>query len=274
MSAVDDLFRKSQQLPTIPKVAQELIVTFDQPDAAIDDIAKKIALDQAISAKVLRLANTAQFGGNRKVASIREAVMVLGFNSLRTLVLACSFVDSFRTPKNFDIKKFWLHSFRVAAASKWLARLCKQDGEIAFTCGLLHEIGDLLIMAEHPTQFTNINNSVALGGNRAELELTLFGFTYGDVGAELANRWRFPDAIVNAIRYQSSPNAAQPFSVYAGLIYLAQQVVAQLDIGAAPDQLMEALAVDIVHALKLDTDKMQLHLAELNDLTGDIAAFL
>lgn len=68
MTAVDDLFKKSQQLPTIPKVAQELIATFDQPDVAIDDIAKKISLDQAISAKVLRLANTAQFGSSRQVA--------------------------------------------------------------------------------------------------------------------------------------------------------------------------------------------------------------
>lgn len=279
VTAVDDLFKKSQQLPTIPKVAQELIATFDQPDVAIDDIAKKISLDQAISAKVLRLANTAQFGGNRQVASIREAVMMLGFNSLRTLVLACSFVDSFRMPKGFDVKQFWQHSFRIAAVCKWLACFShpssnKPDAEIAFTCGLLHEIGDLLIMNEHPTAFTNIDNSVRLGANRAELEHTLLGFTYCEVGAELANRWRFPDAIVNAVRHQAAPEQAQPFSAYAGLIFLAQQIVQQLDSSATPDQLMDALAPELLQALGVDTRKMSANLEALGEITEDIAAFL
>jgi len=279
VSAIDDLFRKTQQLPTIPKVAQELIATFNNADVNIDEIAKKVALDQAISAKVLRLANTAAYGGSRKVASIRDAVMVLGFNSLRTLVLACSVVDSFRMPKSFDIKQFWQNSFRVAAICKWMAAFSRhngnrQDGEIAFTCGLLHEIGDLLIMTEHPTQFTNIDNSVKLGANRAELEHTLFGFNYCEVGTELANRWRFPEAITDAIHYQSAPNIATPFSPYAALIYLAQQIIAQLDADAKPEQIMDALATDLVHTLSLDTRKMNEQIGQLGEITGDIAAFL
>ena len=279
MSAVDDLFRKSQQLPTIPKVAQELIATFNNADVNIDEIAKKVALDQAISAKVLRLANTAAYGGSRKVASIRDAVMVLGFNSLRTLVLACSVVDSFRMPKSFDLKQFWQNSFRVAAICKWMARFGRLDGEIAFTCGLLHEIGDLLIMTEHPTQFTNIDNSVKLGANRAELEHTLFGFNYCEVGTELANRWRFPEAITDAIHYQSAPNIASPFSPYAALIYLAKQIIEQLDADGhfnevQPVKIMDALATDLVHALSLDTRKMSDQIGQLGEITGDIAAFL
>lgn len=274
MSSVAELFRKTQHLPTIPKVAQELIGTFNQSDVNIDEIAKKIALDQAISAKVLRLANTAAYGGSRKVASIRDAVMVLGFNSLRTLVLACSLVDSFRMPKGFDIKIFWQNSFRIAAISKWLARFCRQDGEIAFTCGLLHEIGDLLIMAEHPTQFVNIDNSVKLGGNRANMEKTLFGFNYCEVGAELANRWHFPEAIAASIAQHNDPFAAPTFSPNAALIFLAQKIVAQLNDGATPEQMMAALPQELTHKLGLDTHKVSEGLGELAEISGDISAFL
>jgi len=139
---------------------------------------------------------------------------------------------------------------------------------------LLHEIGDLLIMTEHPTQFTNIDNSVKLGANRAELEHTLFGFNYCEVGTELANRWRFPEAITDAIHYQSAPNIATPFSPYAALIYLAQQIIAQLDADAKPEQIMDALATDLVHTLSLDTRKMNEQIGQLGEITGDIAAFL
>lgn len=204
--------------------------------------------------------------------------MMLGFNSLRTLVLACSFVD-IRMPKGFNVKQFWQHSFRIATVCKWLARFSlpngsRPDAEVAFTCGLLHEIGDLLIMTEHPTAFTNIDNSVRLGANRAELEHTLLGFTYCEVGAELANRWRFPDAIVNAVRHQAAPAQAQPFSAYAALIFLAQQIIQQLNNDATPDQLMEALTAELVHALSLDTRKMSAQLDQLKEITGDISAFL
>jgi HD-like signal output (HDOD) protein len=279
MAAIDDLFRKAQQLPTIPKVAQELIATFNQPDVNIDEIAEKVVLDQAISAKVLRLANTAAYGGSRKISSIREAVMVLGFNSLRTLVLACSFVDAFRMPKGFDIKAFWQNSFRVAAISKWLAPFAKVegrrlDGEVAFTCGLLHEIGDLLIMAEHPTQFTNIDNSAKLGANRAELEQTLLGFDYCEVGAELANRWHFPSTIVDSIRYHSATHTAPAFAPYAAIIALALQVGAQINAEVTHDQLMDALPSDLLQQLGIDTRKMAEQLDGINEATQAIAAFL
>jgi HD-like signal output (HDOD) protein len=130
---LQNLIDNAQKLPNIPKVVQELIESFGDENVSNDAIAKKISADQVLTIKVLRAANSAHYGGNRKVGSVNDAVFLLGFNAVRTLVLASGLTGAFSAPEGFDIKKFWRDSFAVAAICKWMARYSHDDAETAFT---------------------------------------------------------------------------------------------------------------------------------------------
>jgi HD-like signal output (HDOD) protein len=207
---ISALFSQVHSLPCIPKVAQDLIQQFDNPHTNVDSIARNIALDPVIAAKVLRLANSARFRGSRESASVEDAAMRLGFNTLRTLVLASAVTGAFQAPPGFDLKGFWGHSFQVASISRLLAKTRGVAVEIAFTCGMMHNIGELLIQTGVPELAERLNqNGKDVGAaQRVALETLQLGFGFPEVGAELARLWQLPELIQHAIAYQSRPTQA------------------------------------------------------------------
>ncbi len=120
---LDTLFAQLHNLPNVPEVAQVLIRQFDDPNTSIETLSRTVARDPVIAAKVLRLANSARFRGARESTSIEDAALRLGFNTLRTLVLASAFASGFKSAPGFDLQAFWYNSFLVASlASRWLSR--------------------------------------------------------------------------------------------------------------------------------------------------------
>ncbi|HEX5793043.1 MAG TPA: HDOD domain-containing protein, partial [Rheinheimera sp.] len=219
------LIEKATNLPSIPKVVQELITSFNNPDITSGHIATILSNDQALTAKVLRMANSVRYGGHRKVGSVKDAVLILGFNSLRTLVLSVGFTSALKGPEAFDLEAFWLKSFRMANRCKWLAKSLKIDAEIAYTCGLLHAIGEYLIHLVKPEEAMIIDKRVNTGESRSRIEQQMLGFDYAQAGAELADYWYFPQEIVQAIRYQEQPYASAQLSPYAACVHIAQYLL-------------------------------------------------
>lgn len=154
---IEKLFAQLHTLPSIPKVAQDLIGQFDNPSSSLEAIARNIEKDPVISAKILRLANSARFKGARESTSIEDAAMRLGFNTMRTLVLASAVTGAFTAPASFNLKGFWLKSFQVASIARVLAKQTGQDPEVAFTTGLMHNIGELLIQTGAPELVDSLN---------------------------------------------------------------------------------------------------------------------
>ena len=197
---INSLFDQIQTLPTIPKVAQELIQQFDNPNTNIDSVARNISLDPVIAVKVLRLANSARFRGAREAASVEDAAMRLGFNTLRTLVLASAVTGAFKTDTGFDLKAFWLQSFKVASLCRLLAKNTSVATETAFTCGMMHNIGQLLIQTGLPELASQLNRSAKTdAASQVALETLQLGFGFPEVGAELARRWQLPAVIHQGI---------------------------------------------------------------------------
>jgi HD-like signal output (HDOD) protein len=215
------MIQNATNLPSIPKVIQELIASLNDPNFSSNKIGQISGNDQAITAKVLRVANSVRYGGHRKVGSIKDAVVIMGIDALRTLVFAIGFTGNIKAPEGFDINAFWLRSFKMANRSKWLARQLKADAEIAYTCGLLHAIGEYLIHVIKPEQAILIDQRVNTGESRSRLEQDLLGFDYTQAGSELAEHWYFPADIVKAIRWQENPLAAPELSSYAACLHLA-----------------------------------------------------
>lgn len=268
-----DLIDNAQKLPNIPKVVQELIESFGDENINNEEIAKKISADQVLTAKVLRAANSAHYGGNRKVGSVSDAVFILGFNAVRTLVLASGMTGAFKAPEGFDLHKFWHDSFAVASTCKWIAKFSHDDAETAFTTGMMHNIGELLIHILMPDECKEIQKVVDRGARNSDIEKNVLGFNFPEAGAELANRWKFPDAIVAGIRDQLAPMAAPEFSRLAAIINIADYIVHMNEKGD-DEALLREFPNELANKLGINLVKMMEKIEDTKDLVGGFDALL
>ena len=263
--SLESLFAEISNLPNIPKVVQELIESFKKDDVDSEELAAKIAMDQVLSAKVLRMANSAHFGVSRTIASINDAVVLLGFDAIRTLVLASGLTGAFKAPDRFDIEDFWKTSFRTGAVAKWLARKIKVDRETAFTCGMLHNVGSVLLHLGASEQARSIDKAVESGANRIELEVSQIGVSYPQVGEELALRWKFPEDISRAIGEQEDPLAVDEFSVLACILHVAKYLAECNRKQLRDEEIIAGFPTEIARAAGLEPSEL---FDELDDTAG------
>ncbi len=219
---LDALFQQAQALPTIPKVAQELIQSFNDEDVAVGDIIRTISTDQVLSARLLRLANSAYYHVSRTVASVEDAVTMLGFVNVRTLVISTGLTGGFKSIPGMDLKRFWRHSLHTSVAARHLAKQIDLNSDLAFTVGLMHAIGQLVMHVAMPEVMLQMDKTLnALDPRRVALEQQSFGYSYFDVGAELARRWKFPEEFANAIAASGQPFDAGLFDPVGALVHIA-----------------------------------------------------
>ena len=272
------IFAEPKQLPHIPRVVQELMESFrgDEHSLDIDDISGKVAKDQSLTAKVLRLANSAHYGVPRTVATPQDAVMLLGFGTLRTMVLASGVTGAFSKIEGFDQNAFWKNAFSIAEVSKWIAGFTQgADKETAFTCGMMHSVGNLLIRMFYPTEAASIDQSESMGSSkRHQLENGQFGYNYADVGAELAKRWKFPDIIQDAIAHQNSPENSEDYSTEAGIIYIAKYLKRAHDENMSEDEIVAGFPLQVADKIGMDVNKAYSDLASLGELHSGLDSLI
>jgi HD-like signal output (HDOD) protein len=216
------LFDHPNALPTAPRVVQELIESFDSEAVSIPEITRKLAVDPVLSAKLLRLANSAYYHVSRSISTVDDAVTMLGFVTVRTLVISNGLVNGFKSMPGLDLHKFWRYSLHTAVAAKWLAKKAKQNSDEAFTVGMMHAIGQLVMHTAMPEQSLQIDKIAGpTDPRRLDIERTSFGYDFADVGAELAKRWKFPDAFANAIEHFPEPFKHSTFVPMAAILHLA-----------------------------------------------------
>ena len=273
--SMDLIFSKIKQLPVIPKLLHELMQDFSNDNSRIEDIAKKIAMDQVISAKVLKMANSAAYRRGAEITSIEQAVIRLGFNALRSLVVASGLMTSFRTPSNFDKNKFWVDNFQVATIAKSLAADCRAiEPETAFTCALLHNIGELLIQSTLPEEASLINMAISRGTSRIDAQREMLGYDYSQVGAELAKRWSLSETFVRAIAQQLDPLSFDPISPEAVLIRLAMFVSFAWNAGVPPQVIVARFPTPLALHRGIDPERLAERLDELHQHGNELAAML
>ncbi len=230
------LLDQPHKLPSIPKVAQQLIDSFSSEDISIGEIARQLSADPALSAKLLRLANSAYFHVSRSIGSVDDALRMLGFVMVRNLVLGNGMVAAFRNTKGMDLKQFWTYNLYTACASRWLASTAGANADLVFTVGLMHGIGQLQMHAGMPDAVAPLDKKMSvLDAGRAELETQAFGFHHGDVAAELAILWNFPQAIVQGLRDTPAPLSGTEFSEAAAWVHLGAWR-ARAEVLATPDE--------------------------------------
>lgn len=193
------------RLPAMPAVVQELIQSFDDPALDSHSLAEKISRDPALAARVLHVANSSFYGLPRQVGSIHEAVVVLGFGTVRSLVLTAGIIGTFdrAAPGCLDRRQHWRRALASAVFAHALAPCLRQEAETAFSAGLLHDIGLMVLDMCAPDRLAPLWQAGEDG--LIEAERAALGFDHAELGAEVAQRWKFPVAIEEAIRYHYQP---------------------------------------------------------------------
>lgn len=273
---MEALFQQPNALPAAPKVVQDLISSFNDEHVSAADIARMLAADPVLSAKLLRLANSAYYHVSRSVSTVNDAVMMLGFITVRTLVISSGLVNGFKSASGLDLKQFWRYSLNTSVAAKWLAQQADENSELAFTLGMMHAIGQLVIHAGMPEQAPLLDKAVApLDTHRFEAERNSFGYDYAEVGAELAVRWKFPDAFSDTIRAFPRPLEHQPFKPMAAIIHLAAWFAQANENSLSLDDIRANCPTEVAARLGLDPyillDKMP-PLSELSNGLEELVA--
>jgi HD-like signal output (HDOD) protein len=252
MSSIDSFF-KSITLPSIPELAQSLISTLNDEDASVDEVSDLISRDPAISAKLLRLANSAHFGLSRSVGSVDAAITLIGMNKVRTLALGACLSSSFPKVAGLDMRTFWKASMASAGYAEWIGRQVGIDVQMAWLTGMMVRLGELLIAQAESLSLVEIEKLPISPGIRWQREKQLIGFTEGQLSAELARRWNFPIQMVHALEFSAGPMAAETFSSLAAIVHLASLLADTPNAGPAQ---VEGLPLDVLEVLSLNAEWM------------------
>lgn len=261
--SLNNIFSKVKQLPQMPQVIQDVMGAFQSDTVNVDAIAKKLAEDPGVTAKILRLANSSHYSGARSVGSVNEAVVIMGFNALRTLVLASGVTTAFKYPASFDARAFWTSSFTVATNARWLAKFGDVDRELAYTTGMLHNIGSIMIAIAEPEAYEKIIKTADNDAHTTMLEQESLGVTAVEVSTELARRWKFPEDITDGLaQYQNKGTDSK----MAALIQLAKYI----ELNASNPDIAENFPLDAARVAGLDVDQLLEHLDELLEMDSGV----
>lgn len=247
-----------QKLPSLPSIVMEILESISNDNIDITWLSMKIANDQALAARVLRVANSPFYGLSGQIDSISRAISVLGFNSLRGLVMAASIIDEFpHMEKKLDWMTFWQHSIATAVCAKVLAKQAGLNPETAFTAGLLHDIGKLVIGVYFP-RFFQIDDTGTIESLLREREA--LGFDHAALGREVATRWRFPPAIQQAIGLHHTHAGISKERTLTDVVYIANLFAHALDAGHIRDDRAEKLARETWTRLEFKSEMLE-HMA-------------
>ena len=252
------------QLPPLSAAVVEVLASFERKDVDADEIADKISLDQGMVTRVLRVANSAFYGFSGKVGTMHEAIVLLGFHNIRSLVVAAGLIRQFppREHSQFDHSLFWRHNIGAGVCARVLAGRLGKDGELAFTAGLLHDVGRLAVEVMCPEKSDAVAaHSASHDTTLLEAECAILGIDHAAIGFEAAKRWNFPVAIQLAIRDHHQPGQESGF--LADVVHVASVLCHTLDIGNTVNDRVPPLSPDAWQRLGLHWEMIKHGLPEI-----------
>lgn len=257
----EQIVQSVQDLPSMPAVVMELLSNIEQDDIDISVLAKKVSYDQALTARTLRLANSSSYALQVKVTTIQQAITYLGFQTTRNLITAAALTGCFPSGScpGFSDKAFWRHSIATAACARALARRMRFNQDVAFTAGLLHDIGRLVLVTADPQAYAEV---VALRAREdaewQDAERAVLGIDHVEAGVALAQHWNFSDTMRQAIAYHHAPDTVGA-GFLAAIVHIANAIVHALDIAGEENERVPRIASIAWDAMGLN-EEAYLHL--------------
>jgi putative nucleotidyltransferase with HDIG domain len=255
---VRDFLKKVEKLPTLPGIAMKIIQTANNPKSAADDLSRIILSDISLSAKVLKMVNSAYYGIRNKVASVKQAIVILGFNTIKSLALSTAIMDKFATSgdiEGFSRGAFWKHSLGVAITNKVIARRVVKQRDLEenfFMAGLLHDIGKIILDQYFHEDFLRVlghMRGTGLSFYKSELEVN--GLSHAEIGGMLASQWQLPDELVAAIRFHHTPENRTDHATIIAATHFANILAKTKGYGSGGDSDISGLCESVILGLGL-----------------------
>lgn len=203
-------------LPSMPATLARIIQITNSPETTAEQVAHVVKLDQSLSTKVLRLANSAYYGRRMKAETVTDAVVTLGFSSVRNLAASASVIDALfpkRLFAGFSWQDMWVHSVTCAVAAESLytriSRSSMGSNESAFVAGLLHDVGKLILARALPQRFLQVVDAVReYNFEMVRAETNLLSTNHAKIGGELADQWEFPTKLRDGVACHHDPDSS------------------------------------------------------------------
>jgi putative nucleotidyltransferase with HDIG domain len=253
---IDFYLHKSNQFPTLPTIYTSLMQVMSNPRSSIKDLADVIIKDQASVVKLLRVVNSPIYGLQGKVTSVNQAILYLGFNEVKTILLALSVMDIYakiKKSEKFDVVELWKHSITVGVISRIIAaKLQVQDTENYFIGGIIHDIGKLFFVHFFDEIYykaieNSYNNEIHL--TRSEEEI--FGVNHCIIGAELAKKWNLPLQLKNVIEYHEQGKIDGKTDTLLACVHLANIIADLMKLGYSGDHIIRQPSFEIWNVINL-----------------------
>lgn len=263
-------------IPTLPTIALAVADMIKNPAVSVNDVSRMIEEDQSLTATILRIVNSAFYGFPKQIKSINHAIVILGFNKVRSVVLSATIVRNIRSDAPpFDVSALWEHSMACAVASEVAARVCRtQAVDDAFVAGLLHDIGKVILTNFFPDEFRAV--LAELREKRClikEAEMSIIGVHHGLYGKWLAEHWGFPEPLMEAVQYHHAPGACKKNRELASVVHLGDILARGLGVGSGGDASMPLIDEVAWETLKLDETRLDRIVAETIDALTRAHAF-
>ncbi len=245
-NALSEVVERTSEIAALPQVVFKVVEMTDGSDNSAQMIERAIVVDPGFSAKILTRANSAAYGLSRRVTSIREAVMFLGFREIRRIALTVGMFDLFvgkTDEESLRRRAWWRQSVDTAVCCKLIAEKHNAAGpDEAYTCGLLHLTGKTLLDRHAPELYPEVAKRIEAGFRDIDAESEVYGCHHVQVGVAVAERWGFPEVLIAGLEYAYEPSVNDPFGDLMACVGLADTVATLAVEGAYKQDIEAALA--------------------------------
>ena len=256
---------KVKKLDLLPQVAQKIMKLTSDPNAKISDLEKTISSDQAMVSKILMISNSAFYGLEKKVETLRRAIVVLGFRELKDIAISAALLDMYGRANEYDLLN-WEHAVGVAIGARLLTlEMADVETEESFLAGLLHDIGKVILMKTNAQEYKKVVEQYYSYPDHKPmllLEQETFGFNHADVGYYLAKHWNFSENLQHIIGFHHNLSKIYSDKVEertlwgVAIINLANQICHKLGIGLREAELeVDFISSEANQILKIDAEK-------------------
>lgn len=254
LSGVTDLLDSVDQFPLLPEIHARILEQIEAPECSVAAITDLIIQDPTLATNILKLANSAAYAARSTFTSVQRAVAYIGLRELHGIVIGAAILEAMSARTSFDLNRLFLRAFHCGLLTKIIGDVAKlDDRDMAFTAGLLHDIGTIVIRVFTPERLENIDQLVAdTGRPRVEIEAEVLGLTASEIGYQLTQHWNIPEPLGLAIRFYDRLDSVEEGPPVACAIALALRCIAQDDAeDRFADPAEDETLADLLHCLGL-----------------------
>jgi putative nucleotidyltransferase with HDIG domain len=269
MSRIEEILNIANHIPPFPKVAMQVMKMLDDPKVQAKDLAEVIQYDSAITANLLKTCNASYFGLPRKVSSLDDALVLIGQDALKDIIIASSssrFYKGDAGGAGYQLEQgdLWKHSVATAIMSKSICRHFKGvDPGTAFSTGLLHDIGKRFLNSFVASDFKKIMDRTYVDGlSFMAAEHEILGMDHAELGSMIMQKWDFPEDMIQAVKSHHDPQALSKDPLTA-LIAMANTLVISLGIGVGADGLSGAMQGEGLKRFGITTLELDRYMSNL-----------